>query len=296
MSPAKDQQPEFELLRPCLMGLAYRMLGTRADAEDAIQETWVRWQNQKIPPDNTKAWLTRVCTNLCIDTLRRLKQERNLYPGPWLPEPVDPEHVDGFSSDELIHSLQLAYILLLERLTPSERASFLLHDVFGYEFREVADILDIGIPAARQQASRARKHLRASKTRFDVSTDELKKLGTRLYAAIAEGDIGGMLEYMAKDIELWADGGGKALAARNVVRGPGRVAAFLAGVYRKTPTGTRLEFATVNGKPSALLYDNSQCLVALLTITCNESGKIDRVLAHRNPEKLAGPLSEPRRV
>lgn len=273
------------------MGLAYRMLGSRADAEDALQETWLKWRKQQEPPENTKAWLTRVCSNTCIDTLRRLKRERLTYEGPWLPEPVD--HVDlppetaMVPDDTLGESLQLAYMLLLERLTPTERAALLLHDVFGYAFSEIADILQINVAAARQHAARARKHLKSSRTRFNAPQAELETLGAQLYAALVEGDLDGIVRYLATDVELWADGGGKALAARNVLVGPRRAAGFLAGVFRKTPAGTRLKVGRTNGKPAALIYDDNATLIAMVTMTCNTSGLINRILAHRNPDKLA---------
>jgi len=285
-----DQQCEFEQLRPYLMGLAYRMLGSRADAEDAVQETWLRWQKQSNAPDNNKAWLTRVCSNICIDALRRLKRERLSYEGPWLPEPVNrasstvdtPEQ----SQEVLTESLQLAYMLLLERLTPTERAALLLHDVFGYDFNEVADILQTNTATARQHASRARKHLKASKTRFDAPVQELEKLGAQLHAALSNGDIDGIVSYLADDVELWSDGGGKALAARNVISGPESVAAFLHGIFRKKPLGFQRRPGLANGKPAVLLFDENGQLDAILTITCNELGQIGHVLAHRNPDKL----------
>lgn len=291
MMQLTDQQCEFDQLRPYLMGLAYRMLGSRADAEDAVQETWLRWQKQTEAPHNAKAWLTRVCSNICIDALRRLKRERLSYEGPWLPEPVrQATGIIGTSElgqEALTESLQLAYMLLLERLTPAERAALLLHDVFGYDFREVADILQTNTAAARQHASRARKHLKASKTRFDAPDKELEKLGTRLYAALSDGDIDGIISYLAADVELWSDGGGKALAARNVVSGPDRVAAFLHGIFRKAPPDFQLKPGLANGKPAMLLFNENGQLDAILTITCNELVQIGHVLAHRNPDKLS---------
>lgn len=285
-----DRQCEFEQLRPYLMGLTYRMLGSRADAEDAVQETWLRWQKQAKAPDNTKAWLTRVCSNICIDALRRLKRERLTYDGPWLPEPVSqtPGTVGTaeFGQEALTESLQLAYMLLLERLTPAERAALLLHDVFGYGFREVADILQTNTATARQHASRARKHLKASKTRFDAPVKELEKLGAQLHAALSDGDIDGIVNYLAADVELWSDGGGKALAARNVISGPESVAAFLHGIFRKKPSGFQLQPGLANGKPAVLLFNENGQLDTILTITCNQSGRIGHVLAHRNPDKL----------
>jgi len=191
----------FEQYRPYLMGLAYRLLGSRADAEDAVQDTWLRWQNS-VRPKNDRAWLTRVCTNTCIDALRRLKRERARYEGPWLPDPVSRE---------------------------------------GEQFH-------------------------------DADTD---------------GDLNGIISHLSRDVELWSDGGGKALAARNVIAGASAVAAFLTGVFRKTASNSRWETGAVNGKPAALLYDANHILVTLLTITTDARGQVDRLLVHRNPDKLS---------
>ncbi len=284
-----DLQTEFNSLRLYLTGLAYRLLGSRVDAEDAVQETWIRLQSQREAPENAKAWLTRVCTNVCLDTLRRLKRERSQYDGPWLPDPVERPHAlstETTSPAELAESLQQAYLLLLERLTPSERASLLLHDVFGFSFSEVSEMLGQSQQAVRQQAVRARKHLKASKTRFDAPPEALQKLGDSLYAALTEGDIDSVVNHLASDVELWTDAGGKARAARNVIVGPARVAAFLSGVHRKFSDGTRTVLATFNGTPSLMTFGEDGNLVSLITVSCNYDGKINHILAHRNPEKL----------
>lgn len=279
-------QPEFENLRPYLMGLAYRILGSRSDAEDALQDTWIRLQKQRQQPDNIKAWLTRVCTNICLDNLRQLKRYRQQYDGPWLPDPVCANSHEQPTAPELAESLQLAYMLLLERLTPAERASLLLHDVFGFSFSEIAGILKLDAQTARQHASRARKHLKASKTRFDTKREDLEALGVRLHQALTEGNVAGMVKHLADDVELWADGGGKALAARKVIFGPKNVTAFISGIYRKSPDGLTATYETVNGQPSIRILDAAHQTVSLLAISLNSDGKINRVMAHRNPDKL----------
>lgn len=287
----KNQQTEFEALRPYLTGLAFRMLGSRADAEDAVQDCWLRLMQAQGEPDNIKAWLTRVCTNICLDSLRRLKRERERYEGPWLPDPVgeigatNPDYCDPA---ELAETLQQSYLLLLERLTPAERASLILHDVFGFSFEEVSDILKVSRDTARQQASRGRKHLKASKTRFDVSAEDLQQLGGRLYAAITQGDVDGIVAHLASDVELWADGGGKALAARNIIYGPANVAAFLAGTTRKLAAGLAMEIGHLNGKPAIYVKDGKDKLDTLSTFSCDTEGFINRIFVHRNPDKLSG--------
>jgi len=285
-----SKQDSFEQYRPYLMGLAYRLLGSRADAEDAVQDTWLRWQSC-VRPNNDKAWLTRVCTNICIDVLRRLKRERARYDGPWLPDPVPSAegktHLTEGGQGELADSLQLAYILLLERLTARERASLLLHDVFGFSFDEVASILAINTCTARQIASRARRHLKNSKTRFSVPEKEIQTLGSKLQAAVADGDLNGIISHLARDVELWSDGGGKALAARNVIAGAGSVAAFLAGIFRKAAGDSSWKTGTVNGKPALFLYGANRALITLLTLTSDANGQVDRLLIHRNPDKLS---------
>ena len=286
-----DKQDSFEQLRPYLMGLAYRMLGSRADAEDAVQETWLRWQKQAQAPDSAKAWLTRVCTNLCIDNLRRLKRERARYIGPWLPDPLlaaqGQRTTAAVQQNDLADSLQLAYILLLERLTAAERASLLLHDVFGYSFNEVADILAIKTATARQTASRARRHLKSTRTRFNVADEDIQTLGSKLQAAVTDGDLSGIVNHLSQDVELWSDGGGKALAARNVVVGGEQVAAFLAGVFRKAAEDGSHETGTINGKPAMFFYDTNRILITLMTLTTDAAGQVDRLLIHRNPDKLS---------
>lgn len=279
-------RPEFEDLRPYLMGLAYRLLGSRSDAEDAIQDTWIRLQKQQQQPDNIKAWLTRVCTNICLDNLRRLKRERQTYDGPWLPDPLSIHSDSTASGAEITESLQLAYMLLLERLTPAERASLLLHDVFGFSFVEIANILKIDAQTTRQHASRARKHLKANKTRFDASHEEITALGHRVQKALKNGDVVSMVKHLANDVELWADGGGKALAARNVIYGPEKVAAFIAGIYRKSPEGMIATYEITNGQPSIRISGPDGQTISLLAISCNREGQINFVMAHRNPDKL----------
>ncbi len=268
------------------MGLAYRLLGSRSDAEDAIQDTWLRLQKQQQQPDNIKAWLTRVCTNICLDSLRRLKRERQTYDGPWLPDPLYIHSEDTPGGPELTESLQLAYMLLLERLTPAERASLLLHDVFGFSFAEIGGILKIDAQTTRQHASRARKHLKANKTRFDASHEDITALGHQVQKALKNGDVVGMVEHLASDVELWADGGGKALAARNVIYGPNKVAAFIAGIYRKSPGGMTATYEIINGQPSIRILDQDSQTISLLAISCNTEGQINFVMAHRNPDKL----------
>ena len=286
----KNRQTEFEALRPYLTGLAFRMLGSRADAEDAVQDCWLRLMQASSEPDNIKAWLTRVCTNICLDSLRRLKRERERYEGPWLPDPIrETEKADESYSDpaELAETLQQSYLLLLERLTPGERASLILHDVFGFSFEEVGNILKVTAATARQHASRARKHLKASKTRFDASTEDLEMLGGRLYAAVAHGDIDGIVDHLANDVELWTDGGGKALAARNIIYGATNVAAFLSGVIRKMDTGFEVEAGVLNGKPAVYVRTNDGSFDTLSTFSCNTDGYINRIFVHRNPDKLS---------
>lgn len=278
----------FEMERSYLTGLAYRLLGGLADAEDAVQETWFRWQKQQGCIEYHKAWLTRVCTNICIDMLRKLKRERTLYDGPWLPDPVIETATSSLyvqPAEALGQSLQQAYMLLLERLSPKERAALLLHDVFGYSFDEVGEILAISAPSARKLASRGRKHITHEKTRFDAPAQQIQTLGVKIDAALAKGDMEGIIKHLAKDVELWSDGGGKAVAARNVIVGSDHVAAFLVGIFRKLHNTTVVQPGRLSGQPGILIFQDNH-MVTALSVSLNDHGDISKIFAHRNPDKL----------
>jgi RNA polymerase sigma-70 factor (ECF subfamily) len=245
---------EFEEQRSRLFGLAYRLLGSAADAEDVVQDTYVRWSGADqaaivAPP----AWLARVATNLCLNRLASARARREVYLGPWLPEPVMTS--DGtlgpMESAAQRDSVSLALLVLLERLTPAERAVFVLREAFGYGYRDIAAILGLSEANCRQLHRRVRQRLPAATSRFAPDRGQWRDLVDRFLAAARDGDLPGLERLLAADVTAWADGGGKVVAARRPVLGRARVARYLAGITR---FGAELQIsvAAVNGAPAVL--------------------------------------------
>ncbi len=238
----------FEQQRGSLLGLAYRLLGSYADAEDVVQEAWVRWSSAA-PPDNPAAWLRTVVTRLCLDELRSARARRECYVGPWLPEPV--QSTDGalgpMDTAELRDSLSLGFLLLLERLSPPERAVFVLREAFALPYDEVADAVARTPAACRQLHVRAR-----GKLGNDLSTSSRsgrRELLERLLTAVATADVPGLAGLLTDDVVLVSDGGGVVSAARRPVRGADRVARFLIGIAGRVPDGTTMDEQEMNGAP-----------------------------------------------
>ena len=276
----------FEAARPRLRALAYRMLGSLEDAEDVVQETFVRWhavpQDEIASPD---AWLTRVCTRLCLDALRAAYRARESYVGPWLPEPVLTSNADEVPDPaELAESLSMAFLLLLERLSPLERAAFLLHDIFGYGYPEIAQITARSEAACRQLVSRARRSVRREQTRFPSAPEQATALLEHFLAATRAGEVQQLVTMLGEEVELWSDGGGEVTAARNVIRGAEPVARFLVGVARKGG-GLKVRPAWVNGTPGVVLAHEEQA-TAVLTVAMDEAGKVQRIFLVVSPRKL----------
>src|SRR5258705_4829189 len=218
----------FEANRPRLTRLAYRMLGSVADAEDAVQDAWLRWSRAGEGVADPTAWLVRATTRLCIDRLRAAKAQRAAYRGPWLPEPL----IEPLTEDpvERAEDVSVAFLLALERLSPLERAVFLLHDVFDEDYAAVAETLDRSEAAVRQLASRAREHVRDARPRFTVSQEDAVRLATALMAATEQGDMTSLSALLAEDAILVADGGGKRKAALRVLVGRADIIRFLEGL------------------------------------------------------------------
>ena len=247
---------ELEALRRHGFGVAYRMLGSVSEAEDVAQEALLRLTRQEAPIDEPAAWMTTVVTRLSINVLRSARARRESYVGPWLPEPLleDPAP-DPASRAELADSLSLALLVLLERLTPVERAAYLLREVFGYEYAEIAAIIERTEVNSRQLVTRARKHLEASRPRFDADEAARDALLERFLAAAEDGDLQALEELLAKDAVLYADSGGKAMAPQEPLVGAALIARFMAAVAQvRAPSG---EFESrrvrVNGQPGRLL-------------------------------------------
>ena len=266
-------------LRPRMMSVAYRMLGSVADAEDAVQDAFVRYQTAG-GVSSPEGFLIRTTTRLCIDRLR--ERRRREYVGPWVPEPVETRA--AAKGDALAESLTQAFLLLLERLTPDERAAFLLRTVFDYEYAEIGEVLGKGETAVRQLMSRARGRLGLDgDRRFPAAPARADGLAERFVAACRAGDVKAVEAMLAEDAEVHSDGGGKASAARAVIRGRDRVARFLAGVFRKRWLQD-VGAATVNGEPG-LVFRSGDGVASVLSLRVE--GDVRAVYITVNPDKLA---------
>jgi RNA polymerase sigma-70 factor (ECF subfamily) len=277
----------FEAQRPVMFGLAYRMLGSVADAEDVVQEAWLRWQSaDRGDVQSPRAFLTTVATRLSVDQLRRRQRERETYIGPWLPEPLVTDDTTREKSAELAESLSLAFLTLLEKLQPVERAVFLLHDVFQYSHDEIGAIVEKSSQNCRQILSRAKEHLAAGRPRFRPEPARQQALLEQFLATCQSGDVPALAQLLIEDVVLVADGGGKATAAKKVVRGPELVARALTGFARKGAAGLSVRFATLNGTRSVLLHSPAG-IDSALNLEFAADGRIAAVHIVRNPEKLA---------
>src|SRR5262245_60144202 len=276
----------FEEQRSVLFGLAYRMLGSVADAEDVVQEAWLRWQSaERGQVQSPKAFLTTVATRLSLDQLRRRQRERETYIGPWLPEPLVTDDSMRESSAELAESLSLAFLTLLEKLQPIERAVFLLHDVFQYSHDEIAAIVEKSSQNCRQILSRAKEHLEAGRPRFQPEPARQQALLEQFLATCRSGDVPALAQLLVEDVVMVSDGGGKASAAKKVVRGPESVARALTGFARKGAAGLSVRFATLNGTRGVLLCSPAR-IDSALNLEFTADGRIAAVHIVRNPEKL----------
>jgi RNA polymerase sigma-70 factor (ECF subfamily) len=278
--------------RPRLLGLAYRMLGDVDEAEDVVQEAYLRWHvADQATVRSPEAWLVTVVTRLSVDRLRRLQTERATYPGPWLPEPIATDAPLAPTSPpapdrtaELASDLSVALLLLLERLAPEERAAFLLREVFDTDYAEIARILERSSDAVRQLVHRARVRVRTDRTRLVAAPGEHERLLDRFMVALTTDDSSALLALLAPDVVLASDGGGRARAARRVLHGPDRVARFLLGVSRKFGRGCTRRLTQLNGRPALLVFGDGELKSA--TIADIEGGRIRAVHVVRNPDKL----------
>ncbi len=278
----------LERFRPLLFSIAYRMVGEVGDAEDIVQETYLR--AHRVVADGgeirePKAFLTEVATRLAIDHLRSARVRRERYVGQWLPEPIVDDDPTPEERAEDLESLSMAFLVVLESLSPLERAVFLLHDVFGFDFEEVATAVDRSPANARQIAVRARKHIESRRPRFDPSPERRQELAARFFAAMHDGDIDGLMDMLAEDAMVVGDGGGRG-GVRQPVTGRLRIARFLAGLARyATHQGLTTEPATVNGQPGVIAYAPDGSVATVLTIDVID-GKVAAVRSVINPEKL----------
>jgi RNA polymerase sigma-70 factor (ECF subfamily) len=290
-----DPSASFEPHRRRLIGLAYRMLGSMAEAEDAVQEAYLRWHDvDRDGIAEPRAFLTTTTTRICLDVLKSARVRREEYVGPWLPDPVtDTAALAPDAQTEMAEDLSVALLLALDKLSPLERAAFLLHDVFDYSFTQVADTLGRNEAACRQLASRARTRVRAARpagaipARTGSSAVDAKHaaLVSAFIGASRSGDLATLTSLLASDARLVADGGGKASAALNVLEGAGRVAAFLAGAVRKGWSDDfRIEFDTINGLPGVIV-SGPQGVIQTTAVEL-DGDLIKTIYVVRNPDKL----------
>jgi RNA polymerase sigma-70 factor, ECF subfamily len=286
---------EFEELRPLLFAIAYRILGSVAEAEDAVQETWLRYADSPTQPVSAKAFLSAVVTRISIDVLRSARVRRESYVGPWFPEPLltDP-YADPERSAELADSVSMAALLLLERLTPPERAVFVLREVFGFSFAEIASAVGSSEAACRQLAVRARRHVDAGRPRFHASHAEQEELAARFFGALTDGDVDGLRELLAADVAVSTDGGGRAPALPRSITGAGKAARVLASIFPVLGRiDVTLERHEVNGQPGAIFRDRDGKVLFTLALDIL-GGQIQAIRSVSNPDKLAhvGPVAD----
>ena len=278
---------EFEALRPYLLRVAYSHLGSLSEAEDIVQEAWVRLQGvDRSTIRNLRAWLTTVVSRLALDALTSARARRERYVGPWLPEPVvDTGELgaDPAGRVDLDESVSMALLIVLESLSPAERSAFLLHDVFGYSFSEVADVVGRTPQATRQLATRARRAVEARRPRYPAAPDEQQQVVSAFQAAAEEGDLASLLTLLDPAVTLHSDGGGVVNAARKVLAGAERVARVITRMAGHYGDAFRLTPVTVNGAPGLILDTGGSPSVIAFTI---DRGQITEIDAVRNPEKL----------
>jgi len=281
----------FETYRPYLFAIAYRMLGSAMDAEDMVQETFLRFQGTPLDTIRSlKAFLTTILTRLCMDQLQLARRKREVYVGPWLPEPIltatTPASEDPAERVDREESISLAFLVLLEQLQPFERAVFLLREVFAYEFAEIATMLDKSEAACRRSFSRAKLHLRAHRPRFPASPEIHRQMLAGFLQAAQGGEMIPLMDLLAENVTLWADAGGKIKqAALRPIVGRDAVARFSLGTVRFLPEDYRVELAEVNGQAAVIIRAGGQALF-VLTIEV-EAGHIQAIRIIANPEKLA---------
>jgi RNA polymerase sigma-70 factor, ECF subfamily len=280
-----ERTAQFEQLRKSLFLLAYRMLGTRTDAEDVVQDAYLRWLNAsdeeiRIP----KSYLTTVVSRLSLDALKSAQRKREIYTGQWLPEPlVEPL---GAERVEMAESLSIAFLQVLELLSPAERIAFLLHDVFDASYAELAETLETTEGNSRQIVARARKRIQAKRPRFSVDHEKHIQVLREFQSACTSGDPALLADLLRQDVVMYSDGGGKARAALNPIYGVDHIVGFFTGLFRKgLLSSVQTEFVTVNGQPGALVLDGNhlECVVSLVL---DENNQIASIFVVTNPDKL----------
>jgi len=302
-STESDPMAAFARDRSLLVGVAYRMLGTVSDAEDVVQEAWLRWA--RVDTDTVHdptAFLVRTVTRLAIDRLRRIKARRETYVGPWLPEPLltgqlltGPEPAADPAEDvDRAESVSMAMLVVLETLSPLERTVFVLHEAFGFPYPEIAEILDRTPASVRQLAHRARGHVQARRPRYETDTAKRRAATERFLRASVGGDLAGLLELLAPEATLWADGGGKAKAPRRPIHGRDKIARFFVGISGEiVPSGGTMQIIEVNGGPAVVLHTASGPVAAAMVDLDPDTGLITVIRLIGNPDKMSGLSGDP---
>ncbi|MGI8330789.1 RNA polymerase sigma factor SigJ [Actinomadura scrupuli] len=289
----------FEEHRSLLFAVAYRMLGTVADSEDVVQDAWLRWSAVDRPEvAEPKAYLVRIVSNLALDRLRSAQVRRESYVGPWLPEPLLTSP-DVAEDAERAESVSMAMLVVLETLTPLERAVFVLHEVFGFPFGEIAQTLDRSETSVRQLGHRAREHVQARRPRFEPGLEQRRAATERFFAAALGGDLNQLMAVLAPDVTLWTDGGGKVRAALRTISGADKVARWLVSVSDQEYAGVqpgdmRFRNADINGVPG-IVIDGPAGPITAITVDVDDLGRVLAVHLVANPDKL-GSLTEGREL
>ena len=278
---------EFQSYRPLLFSIAYRMLGSASEAEDIVQESYLRYSAAPAAQVRSpKAFLSTIVTRLCLDQLKSARARREQYIGPWLPEPLLTAEGDpALGRAELRESIATAFLVLLEALSPPERAVFLLREVFEYGYDEIAEQLGLSAANCRQLFHRAQRRVAERRPRFEPAPEAQRRLVERFLAACGSGDVASLTHLLASDAAAYADGGGKVHAARNPIRGRENVLRYLLGSLQKRPPGAHAELRQVNGAPAVLVFAGP-ALIYVATFTVAD-GQIQAVHAVLNPDKLA---------
>jgi RNA polymerase sigma-70 factor (TIGR02957 family) len=286
---SNDEQT-FTEYRKLLFAIAYRLLGSAADAEDVVQDAWIKWSGaDRARVSDPKAYLARIVSNLAMERLRSTRRQRETYVGPWLPEPILTE-MDAAEDVATAESVSLAMLVVLETLSPLERAVFVLKEVFAFPHAEIADAVDRSESAVRQAAHRARKHIQARRPRFEADRDTKRAVTERFFAATTGGGINELMELLAPDVTLWTDGGGKVRQAMRPIIGAEKVARWIAGARQRPYEGVEIrsmaaEVVEINGAPGIVLSGGGR-IIATLTVDLNADGRITTIHNVANPDKL----------
>lgn len=288
--PDADQQV-FQDHQRLLFSVAYRFLGTAADAEDVVQDAWIKWsaadRSQVADP---KAYLARIVSNLALERLRSARHQRETYVGPWLPEPILTDAADAADAAVGAESVSMAMLVVLETLSPLERAVFVLKEVFDFSYAEIGEAVDRSESAVRQAAHRAREHVRARRPRFAADRSRQRAATERFFAAASGGDVNALMELLSPDVTLWTDGGGKVRQALRPVVGAGTVAAWFAAIGTVTyqgvdPADMNAELVELNGGPG-MLFRGAGRVIATVTFDFDADGRIVTIHNVANPDKL----------